>query len=87
MRPAEIAQESKKAQVKLANGKEVIHEEYLDHPVNVGSNLREPTRRALIDLLKQYEHVFAWTPTDMVGVDREVIEHMLIIKKGAKEVK
>lgn len=42
---------------------------------------------ALVSLLKQYKLVFTWTPTDMVGVDRKVIEHKLIIKPGTKEVK
>lgn len=38
-------------------------------------------------MLKRYKHAFAWTPTDMVGADRTVIEHMLMIKLGTKEVK
>lgn len=37
-------------------------------------------------LLKQYKHVFALTPTDMVGVHKEVIEHKLMIKQGEKEI-
>lgn len=37
-------------------------------------------RKSLIELLKKYKHVFAWTPTDMVGVDRGVIEHKLMIR-------
>ncbi|CAI9290990.1 unnamed protein product [Lactuca saligna] len=32
-------------------------------------------------------HIFAWIPTDIVGVDRKVIELKLMIKPGSKETK
>lgn len=87
MKPAEITKGPKRPRGNPAKGKEVINEEYPDQPVNVGSDLPSHTRRALVDLLKRYKHVFAWTPTDMVGVERKVIEHKLMIKPGVKEVK
>lgn len=87
MQPAEIAQETKRARVEKANEKEVINLEYPNQPVSIGRNLPERTRGKLVSLLRQYKHVFTWTPTDMVGVDRKVIEHRLMIESGTKEVK
>ncbi|KAI3790848.1 hypothetical protein L2E82_04222 [Cichorium intybus] len=45
------------------------------------------TREKVIALLKQYKHVFAWEPADMVGVDRNVIEHNLNVKPGSSTIK
>lgn len=87
MQPAEIVQETKKPRVETANEKEVINGEYPEQPISIGHNLPKHIRRALVRLLKQYKHVFTWTPTDLVGVDRKVIEHKLMIKADIKEVK
>ncbi|XP_023735853.2 uncharacterized protein LOC111883767 [Lactuca sativa] len=87
MEPTEITKGSKRPRGSLVKGKEVIDEGYPDQPIDVGSDLPSHIRRALVDLLKRYKHVFAWTPTDMVGVERKVIEHKLMIKPGVKEVK
>lgn len=87
MQPTEITRETKKARVEKTNENEVINEEYPDQPVNIGCNLPGCTRQVLIDLLKQYKHVFAWTPTDMVSVDRKIKEHKLMIMPSTKEVK
>ncbi|KAI3510604.1 hypothetical protein L1887_17729 [Cichorium endivia] len=45
------------------------------------------TRKKVITLLKQYKHAFAWEPTDMVGVDRNVIEHNLNVKPRSSIIK
>lgn len=87
MKSREKTQENKRSWVKPTNGKEIINKECLDQLVSIGDNLPPATRRPLVDLLKKYKHVFAWTPTNMEGVDREVIEHKLMIKLGEKEVK
>ena len=84
MQPKEIIQEKKKSRVEPASGKKIINREYLDQPVSVGSNLSFATRQTLIKFLKKYKHVFSWTPTDMVRVDRKVIEHKLMIKPSTK---
>nr|KAJ0216070.1 hypothetical protein LSAT_V11C300135490 [Lactuca sativa] len=83
----ETSREAKKLRHNPEKGKEVINEEHPDQPVSIGCDLPSHVRRALVDLLKRYKHVFVWTPTDMVGVERKVIEHKLVIKPGAKEVK
>ena len=87
MQPTEITRKTKKARGESAYEKEVINEEHCDQTINIGRNLPGHTRRALVDLLRRYTHIFAWTPTDMVGVDRKIIEHKLMIKPGTKEVK
>jgi hypothetical protein len=40
--------------------------------------LREPT----IALLKEYTDCFAWDYTEMLGLDRSIVEHWLPLKKG-----
>jgi hypothetical protein len=41
----------------------------------------------LVDFLKANLDVFAWKPSDMKGIPREVVEHKLNIKPGSKPVK
>jgi hypothetical protein len=41
----------------------------------------------LVDFLKANLNVFAWKPSDMKGIPREVSEHKLNIKPGSKPVK
>jgi hypothetical protein len=41
----------------------------------------------LVDFLKENLNVFAWKPSDMKGIPREVVEHKLNIKPGSKPVK
>jgi hypothetical protein len=41
----------------------------------------------LIDFLRHNKGVFAWRPTDMLGVSREVVEHTLDNNPGSKPVK
>lgn len=68
-------------------GKEVINRVQPDQIVRIGVTLLQKTRQALIELLKKYKHVFSWTPTDMVGIDRGIIEHKLMIRYKTKEIK
>src|SRR5438105_11028945 len=41
----------------------------------------------LITFLQANQDIFAWKPSNMPGVPREVIEHSLNVKEGAKPVK
>ena len=41
----------------------------------------------LIDFLHANRDIFAWRPSDMQGILREVIEHALKIRSGSKPVK
>jgi hypothetical protein len=41
----------------------------------------------LIDFLRANADVFAWSPSDMPGIPRDVAEHSLDIRAGARPVK
>jgi hypothetical protein len=41
----------------------------------------------LVDFLRRNAKVFAWSPSDMSGIPREVAEHSLDIRAGARPVK
>jgi hypothetical protein len=41
----------------------------------------------LVDLLRANAKVFAWSPSDMPGIPRDVAEHSLDIRAGARPVK
>ena len=53
---------------------------YLDftyHKVQIGAHLRLDLHESLIDFLKQNHDCFAWSHTDMIGIDPEVMVHQL----------
>jgi hypothetical protein len=41
----------------------------------------------LVDFLHANAEVFAWSPSDMPGIPRDVTEHSLDIRAGARPVK
>ena len=41
----------------------------------------------LVDFLRANAEVFAWSPSDMPGIPRNVAEHSLDIRAGARPVK
>jgi hypothetical protein len=41
----------------------------------------------LVDLLRANADVFTWSPSDMPGIPREVAEHSLDIRAGARPAK
>jgi hypothetical protein len=41
----------------------------------------------LVDFLRTNADVFVWSPSDMPGIPREVAEHSLDIRAGARPVK
>ncbi|KAK3020511.1 hypothetical protein RJ639_045453 [Escallonia herrerae] len=45
--------------------------------VRIGSNLKEDTKLKLVNLLRTYADIFAWTAADMPGIDPEIITHRL----------
>ncbi|KAK3021082.1 hypothetical protein RJ639_046103 [Escallonia herrerae] len=45
--------------------------------VRIGTGLTEDLKLKLIDLLRSYSDIFAWTASDMPGIDPEVITHKL----------
>ncbi|RDX69988.1 hypothetical protein CR513_50822, partial [Mucuna pruriens] len=45
--------------------------------VKVGRLMPPESRSRLIELLKEYADIFAWSYQDMPGLDREIVEHKL----------
>jgi hypothetical protein len=41
----------------------------------------------LVDFLRSNIEIFAWSPSDMPGIPRDVAEHSLDIRAGARPVK
>ncbi|GKB53233.1 hypothetical protein Tco_0903986, partial [Tanacetum coccineum] len=58
-----------------------------EQTVMIGSNLTEKTRSKLCNLLQRSIDIFAWTPTDMTGVPRQIAEHKLNVRKGCQPVR
>ena len=56
-------------------------------PIFITKSLLPDFRDQLIDLLKAYEDVFAWTYDEMPGFDVGLVTHRLAISLGAKPVK
>ena len=55
--------------------------------VNIGSRLYPDVKKGLIDLLREYSYVFAWSYQDMPGLDSEIVEHRLPLKPECPPVK
>ena len=55
--------------------------------VKIGSRLCPDAKKGLIDLLREYSDVFAWSYQDMPGLDSEIVEHRLPLKPECPPVK
>jgi hypothetical protein len=55
--------------------------------IRIGSELDPKLEAVLVDFLRANADVFAWSPSDMPGIPREVAEHSLDIRAGARPVK
>ena len=51
-------------------------------PTFISKKLDPVLREEMIALLKEYRDCFAWDYTEMPGLDRNIIEHWLPLKKG-----
>ncbi|GJV25649.1 reverse transcriptase domain-containing protein [Tanacetum coccineum] len=74
----------KRDQSKKSNGAEVvehvvINDAHSDQTITIAANLLKTLKEKLYKLLRSNKHVFAWTPTDMTGIPRELAEHRLNI--------
>ena len=58
-----------------------------EHMVKIGSNLGKEVRTQLINFLQKNADVFAWAPTDMSGIDAEVMEHRLVVDPKHRPMK
>ena len=55
--------------------------------IRIGSSLSPDESSGLIDLLRSYLDVFAWSYEDMPGLDPTIVQHHLLILPHAKPVK
>ncbi|GKE02567.1 hypothetical protein Tco_1390550, partial [Tanacetum coccineum] len=60
---------------------------YPEQTVMIGSDLTEKTRSKLCKLLQRSLDIFAWTPTDMTGVPRQIAKHKLNVRKGCPPIR
>ena len=51
-------------------------------PTFISKKLDPSLREPMIALLREYWDCFAWDYTEMPGLDRSIIEHRLLLKKG-----
>jgi hypothetical protein len=56
-------------------------------PTFVNKTLKTDPRDEMVGLLKQYSDCFAWNYTEMLGLSREIVEHLLPIKSGFRPFK
>jgi hypothetical protein len=55
--------------------------------VRIGSELDPKYEAVLVDFLRANAEIFAWSPSDMPDIPRDVAEHSLDIRAGARPVK
>ena len=53
----------------------------------VSAELEKQFKEQLVQLLREYRDVFAWTYTDMEGIDPKFYKHKINLKEGAVPVK
>ncbi|GJS50991.1 hypothetical protein Tco_0624353 [Tanacetum coccineum] len=82
--PMECAMTSQVLEEKI---KVVIHPEYPEQTIAIGSTLTEKGRKELCALLRQNLDIFAWKPADMTGVPRHMAEHRLNVREGCPPVR
>ena len=55
--------------------------------VKIGALLSSAVKGSLIELLKEFSDVFAWSYQDMPGLDTNIVEHHLLLKSECLPVK
>ena len=55
--------------------------------VKIGTTLSSAIRKELIDLLQDYNDVFAWSYQDMPGLDTDIVVHQLPLREECMPVK
>ena len=55
--------------------------------VKIGTTLSPTTRKELIDLLQDYNDVFAWSYQDMPSLDTDIVVHRLALREECMPVK
>ena len=55
--------------------------------VKIGTTLSPATKKKLIDLLQDYNDVFAWSYQDMPGLDMDIVVHRLSLREECAPIK
>ena len=54
--------------------------------VKIGSSLDLLTKKEIMDLLKEYADIFAWSYQNMPGLSTEIMEHRLPMRPECKPI-
>ena len=54
--------------------------------VKIGSSLESSVKKEIIDLLKEYTDIFAWSYQDMLGLSMEIVEYQLPMRPECRPV-
>ncbi|KAI3797126.1 hypothetical protein L1987_32378 [Smallanthus sonchifolius] len=73
-------------QEEVAQEEWALNPEFPEQKITVGSQLEEKTKKMLKQFLLSNLDVFAWQPSDMVGVPRDTAEHRLNTYKSREPV-
>ena len=55
--------------------------------IKIGAALKEDVKRRLIEMLREYVEIFAWSYQDMPGLDTDIVVHRLPLKEDCPSVK
>ena len=55
--------------------------------VKIGTTLSPAIRKELMDLLQDYNDVFAWSYQDMSGIDTDIVVHCLALREECASIK
>ncbi|GKA85771.1 hypothetical protein Tco_0807425 [Tanacetum coccineum] len=66
--------------------KVVIHPEYSEQTIAIGSTLTEEGHKKLCGLLRRNLDIFSWKPEDMTRVPWHIAEHRLNVREGCSPV-
>ena len=55
--------------------------------MKIGTTLSPTIKEKLIDLLREYSDVFAWSYQDMSGLDTDIVVHHLPLREECVSVK
>ncbi|RDY03821.1 hypothetical protein CR513_12550, partial [Mucuna pruriens] len=64
-----------------------LQEETEGREFRIGKQLPPASRAKLLELLKEYTDIFAWSYQDMPGLDRQIVEHRLPLLPGATPIR
>ena len=62
----------------------ILDEKEPNNIVKVGANLTEQIKVGVVNLLKEYKEIFAWSHEDMPGINVNVISHHLAVNEKCK---